>query len=131
CGAQLHKAMQMVEKEGKGMVIYMNQEGRGIGLVNKLKAYHLQELGRDTVEANLELGFQADERDYGIGAQILKDLNATKVRLITNNPAKRVGLLGHGIEIVETIPIIIEPNDINKKYLKTKQEKMGHTLHLE
>lgn len=130
CGAQLHEAMQMVEKEGKGMVVYMSQEGRGIGLVNKLKAYHLQELGRDTVEANLELGFKADEREYGVGAQILKDQKASKIRLITNNPAKRVGLHGHGIEIVDTVPIIIEPNDINRNYLKTKQEKMGHTLNL-
>ena len=130
CGAQLHKSMEMVDKEGKGMVLYMNQEGRGIGLVNKLKAYHLQELGRDTVEANLELGFRADERDYGIGAQILRDQKATRLRLITNNPAKRAGLLGHGIEIVETIPIIIEPNAINRFYLKTKQDKMGHNLHL-
>ena len=130
CGAQLHHSMEMVEKEGKGMVIYMSQEGRGIGLVIKLKAYHLQELGRDTVEANLELGFRADERDYGIGAQILRDQNATKIRLITNNPTKRAGLLGHGIEIVETVPIIIEPNENNLIYLKTKQEKMGHNLHL-
>ncbi len=123
--------MEMVEKEGKGVVLYMNQEGRGIGLVNKLKAYHLQELGRDTVEANLELGFRADERDYGIGAQILRDLNATKIRLITNNPTKRAGLLGHGIEIITTVPIIIPPNQNNEKYLKAKQEKMGHDLHLE
>lgn len=130
CGAQLHRSMEMIEKEGKGMVLYMSQEGRGIGLVNKLKAYHLQELGRDTVEANLELGFKADERDYGIGAQILKDQNASKIRLITNNPAKRVGLNGYGIEIQETVPIIIEPNDINRNYLRTKQEKMGHTLNL-
>ena len=130
CGAQLHKSMEMVDKEGKGMVLYMNQEGRGIGLVNKLRAYHLQELGRDTVEANLELGFRADERDYGIGAQILRDQKATRLRLITNNPAKRAGLLGHGIEIVETVPIIIEPNEINRFYLKTKQDKMGHNLHL-
>ena len=130
CGAQLHKSMEMVDKEGKGMVLYMNQEGRGIGLVNKLRAYHLQELGRDTVEANIELGFRADERDYGIGAQILRDQKATRLRLITNNPAKRAGLLGHGIEIVETVPIIIEPNAINRFYLKTKQDKMGHNLHL-
>lgn len=130
CGAQLHRSMEMIENEGKGMVLYMSQEGRGIGLVNKLKAYHLQELGRDTVEANLELGFKADERDYGIGAQILKDQNASKIRLITNNPAKRVGLNGYGIEIQETVPIIIEPNDINRNYLKTKQEKMGHKLNL-
>lgn len=131
CGPQLHQSMEMVEKEGKGIVLYMNQEGRGIGLVNKLKAYHLQELGRDTVEANIELGFRADERDYGIGAQILRDLNAVKIRLITNNPTKRAGLLGHGIEIVETLPIIIPPNRNNEKYLKVKQDKMGHDLHLE
>ncbi len=130
CGEQLHRSMEMVDKEGKGLVLYMSQEGRGIGLVNKLRAYHLQELGRDTVEANLELGFKADERDYGIGAQILRDLNATHVRLITNNPAKRVGLTAHGIEIVDTIPIIIQPNKINERYLRTKQEKMGHNLHL-
>lgn len=131
CGDQLHTAMQMVEEKGKGLILYMSQEGRGIGLINKLKAYHLQELGRDTVEANLELGFRADERDYGIGAQILKDLHATKIHLITNNPTKRAGLLGHGIEIVDTIPIIIKPNNINLKYLKTKQTKMGHDLHLD
>lgn len=131
CGDQLHTAMQMVDKAGKGLILYMSQEGRGIGLVNKLKAYHLQELGRDTVEANLELGFRADERDYGIGAQILKDLHANKIRLITNNPTKRAGLLGHGIQIVNTIPIIITPNKDNKRYLKTKQDKMGHVLHME
>ncbi|MBP5412486.1 MAG: bifunctional 3,4-dihydroxy-2-butanone-4-phosphate synthase/GTP cyclohydrolase II [Bacteroidales bacterium] len=131
CGDQLHTAMQMIDKAGKGLVLYMSQEGRGIGLINKLKAYHLQELGRDTVEANLELGFRADERDYGIGAQILKNLNATKIQLITNNPTKRAGLLGHGIEIVKTIPIIIAPNTENKRYLKTKQDKMGHDLHME
>lgn len=131
CGDQLHTAMQMVDKAGKGLILYMSQEGRGIGLVNKLRAYHLQELGRDTVEANLELGFRADERDYGIGAQILKDLHATKIRLITNNPTKRAGLLGHGIQIVNTIPIIITPNKDNKRYLKTKQDKMGHELHME
>ena len=130
CGEQLHRSMEMVEKEGKGLILYMSQEGRGIGLVNKLRAYHLQELGRDTVEANLELGFKADERDYGIGAQILRDLNATHIRLISNNPAKRVGLTAHGIEIVDTIPIIIQPNKINERYLRTKQEKMGHDLHL-
>jgi 3,4-dihydroxy 2-butanone 4-phosphate synthase/GTP cyclohydrolase II len=130
CGDQLHTAMQMIENNGKGLVLYMDQEGRGIGLVNKLKAYHLQELGRDTVEANLELGFRADERDYGVGAQILRDLNATKIQLITNNPSKRVGLSGHGIEIVSTIPIIVGPKSENYKYLKTKQDKMGHHLHL-
>lgn len=130
CGDQLHRSMEMIEKEGKGLVLYMSQEGRGIGLVNKLRAYHLQELGRDTVEANLELGFKADERDYGIGAQILRDLNATNIKLISNNPAKRVGLSAHGIKISDTIPIIIQPNEINERYLKTKQEKMGHDLHL-
>ncbi|MDD4576269.1 MAG: GTP cyclohydrolase II, partial [Bacteroidales bacterium] len=131
CGDQLHESMRMVEAEGKGIVLYMMQEGRGIGLVNKLKAYHLQELGRDTIEANIELGFKADERDYGVGAQILRMLNACKIRLITNNPTKRVGLSGHGIEIVDTVPMIIEPNKFNKKYLKTKQDKMGHNLHIQ
>jgi len=130
CGDQLHAAMQMIENKGKGLVLYMDQEGRGIGLTNKLKAYHLQELGRDTVEANLELGFRADERDYGVGAQILRDLNATKIQLVTNNPSKRVGLSGHGIEIVSTIPIIIEPKCDNYRYLKTKQDKMGHDLQI-
>ncbi|MDR0603660.1 MAG: bifunctional 3,4-dihydroxy-2-butanone-4-phosphate synthase/GTP cyclohydrolase II [Bacteroidales bacterium] len=131
CGEQLHQSMQMIEKEGKGLVLYMSQEGRGIGLINKLRAYHLQDMGRDTVEANIELGFKADERDYGIGAQILYDLNATKVRLITNNPTKRAGLRGHGIEIVETVSIIIEPNKNNLRYLQTKQLKMGHELHID
>jgi len=130
CGEQLHRSMQMIEEAGKGIILYMSQEGRGIGLINKLKAYHLQDMGRDTVEANLELGFRADERDYGIGAQILYDLDATRVLLITNNPTKRAGLLGHGIEIIDTIPIIIEPNETNLHYLKTKQSKMGHDLHL-
>jgi len=130
CGAQLHKAMQMVEKEGKGLILYMNQEGRGIGLVNKLKAYHLQEQGRDTVEANEDLGFKPDERDYGIGAQILFDLNATNIRLITNNNTKRVGLAGYGIKIDQLVPLIIEPNPFNLNYLKTKEAKMGHDLHL-
>ncbi len=131
CGTQLHMAMQMIEKEGKGIIIYMNQEGRGIGLANKLKTYHLQELGYDTFEANVKLGFKADERDYGIGAQIIRDLGASKIRLITNNPKKKSGLMGYGIEIVENIPIIIKPNKYNKKYLKTKQEKMGHILNIE
>lgn len=131
CGSQLHHAMQMVDKEEKGLVLYMIQEGRGIGIVNKLKAYNLQAQGCDTVQANLELGFKADERDYGVGAQILRDLNATKIRLITNNPAKRIGLSGHGIEIVSTEPIIIPPNEKNFTYLKTKQDKMGHDLHIQ
>jgi len=130
CGQQLHRSMEMIEKEGKGIIVYMNQEGRGIGLLNKLKAYHLQEMGKDTVEANEELGFKPDERDYGIGAQILRDLNAHKIRLISNNPVKKVGLTAYGIEIVETIPLIIEPNEFNFDYLKTKQEKMGHLLHI-
>lgn len=128
CGGQLHKAMQMVEKEGKGIILYMFQEGRGIGLINKLKAYKLQEMGRDTVEANLELGFQMDERDYGVGASILRDLGVSKLRLISNNPKKRAALLGYGLEIVETIPIEIASNPHNEKYLTTKRDKMGHTL---
>ena len=130
CGEQLNRAMQMIAEQGKGILVYMNQEGRGIGLMNKIRAYKLQEQGEDTVEANVHLGFRPDERDYGIGAQILRDQNATKIRLITNNPTKRAGLRGHGIDIVETIPIIIEPNKENIRYLKTKQEKMGHNLHL-
>jgi 3,4-dihydroxy 2-butanone 4-phosphate synthase / GTP cyclohydrolase II len=130
CGAQLHTSMKMVEKEGKGIVLYLNQEGRGIGLVNKLKAYHLQEEGKDTVEANVALGFKPDERDYGIGAQILRKLGAAKIRLISNNPTKKIGLEGYGIEIVESIPLIIPPGKFNSRYLKTKQEKMGHLLHL-
>ena len=128
CGDQLHRAMEMIDREGKGLVVYMSQEGRGIGLVNKLKAYHLQEQGLDTVDANLRLGFKADERDYGIGAQILRDLNVKKMRLITNNPVKRSGLEGYGLQIVETVPIVIEPNPHNARYLKTKQERMGHIL---
>jgi len=128
CGKQLHRAMEMIEKEGKGLVLYMSQEGRGIGLVNKLKAYHLQEQGLDTVDANLKLGFKADERDYGIGAQILRDLGVKKMRLITNNPVKRSGLEGYGLEIIETLPIVVEPNKYNERYLRTKQERMGHTL---
>ena len=128
CGDQLHAAMGMVEKEGKGVILYMFQEGRGIGLLNKLKAYKLQELGRDTVEANLELGFSMDERDYGVGAQILRDLGANKIRLISNNPKKRAGLLGYGLEIVDSIPIEIAPNKHNEKYLETKRDKMGHSI---
>lgn len=126
CGPQLHAAMQMIEKEGKGVIVYMNQEGRGIGLLNKLKAYKLQEKGRDTVEANLELGFKMDERDYGIGAQILRDLGVHKIKLMTNNPKKRAGLIGYGLEIVDNVPIVITPNPHNEKYLQTKKEKMGH-----
>jgi len=130
CGPQLQKSMEMIEEAGKGVVVYMNQEGRGIGLLNKLKAYKLQEMGRDTVEANLELGFDMDERDYGVGAQILRDLGVTKMRLMTNNPTKRAGLIGYGLEIVENVPIEIESNEHNKLYLKTKRDKMGHTLKL-
>ncbi len=128
CGEQLHKAMQMVQKEGKGTILYMNQEGRGIGLVNKLKAYKLQEQGMDTVEANLHLGFPMDKRDYGIGAQILRHLGISKLRLMSNNPKKRAGLLGYGIEIVETIPIEAVPNPHNEHYLQTKRDKMGHNI---
>src|SRR5882757_3007446 len=128
CGEQLHHALQMVEAAGKGLVLYMNQEGRGIGLLNKLKAYKLQEQGRDTVEANLELGFKMDERDYGIGAQILRDLGVSKIRLMTNNPKKRVGLMGYGLEIVENIPLEIQSNKHNRLYLETKRDKLGHSL---
>lgn len=128
CGEQLHRAMQMVEKNGKGVILYMNQEGRGIGLVNKLKAYQLQENGMDTVEANLHLGFPMDKRDYGVGAQILRYLGITKLRLLSNNPRKRAGLSGYGIEIVETIPIEVEPNPHNEKYLQTKRDKLGHDI---
>ncbi len=128
CGEQLHKALQMVEQEGKGIVLYMNQEGRGIGLLNKLKAYKLQEQGRDTVEANVELGFKMDERDYGVGAQILRDLGVTKMKLISNNPKKRAGLIGYGLEITDTVPIEVHPNPHNEKYLATKRDKMGHTI---
>ena len=130
CGDQLHRAMQLIEKEGKGLIAYMSQEGRGIGLVNKLKAYHLQEQGFDTVDANLKLGFKADERDYGIGAQILRDQKVTKMRLITNNPVKRTGLEGYGLEVTEIVPIVVEPNKYNERYLKTKQDRMGHELHM-
>jgi 3,4-dihydroxy 2-butanone 4-phosphate synthase/GTP cyclohydrolase II len=128
CGDQLHTAMKMVEAEGKGLVLYMNQEGRGIGLLNKLKAYKLQEEGMDTVEANLSLGFSMDERDYGVGAQILRSLNISKMKLISNNPKKRAGLLGYGLEIVNTVPIEIPSNKYNEKYLKTKRDKMGHKI---
>lgn len=128
CGEQLQKAMQQVEKEGKGAILYMNQEGRGIGLLNKLKAYQLQEQGMDTVEANLHLGFQMDQRDYGIGAQMLRYLGITKLRLMSNNPKKRVGLIGYGLEIVENIPIEAHPNPYNEKYLETKKNKMGHEI---
>ncbi len=128
CGDQLHQSMQMVQAEGKGAILYMNQEGRGIGLLNKLKAYRLQEQGMDTVEANLHLGFQMDQRDYGLGAQILRYLNITKLRLMTNNPRKRVGLVGYGLEIVENIPIRIKPNPHNEKYLTAKRDKLGHEI---
>ena len=130
CGEQLHKAMQMVEKEGKGIIVYLNQEGRGIGLMNKIRAYKLQEQGEDTVEANIHLGFQPDERDYGVGAQILQQMGASKLRLMTNNPVKRVGLESFGIEIVENIPIEITPNPYNLRYMRTKKEKMHHNLNL-
>lgn len=128
CGEQLHGAMQMVEKAGKGVVLYMNQEGRGIGLLNKLKAYKLQEEGMDTVEANLHLGFGMDDRDYGVGAQILRFLGASKLKLISNNPRKRAGLKGYGLEIVETVPLHVEPNPHNEKYLQTKRDKLGHEI---
>ncbi len=128
CGPQLHRAMQMIEEEGKGVVVYMNQEGRGIGLINKLHAYKLQETGLDTVDANLKLGFKPDYRDYGIGAQILRDLNVTKMRLMSNNPTKRAGLVGYGIEIVENVPIEIASNPHNERYLLTKRDRMGHTI---
>ncbi|MBX7093844.1 MAG: bifunctional 3,4-dihydroxy-2-butanone-4-phosphate synthase/GTP cyclohydrolase II [Flavobacteriales bacterium] len=128
CGPQLHKAMEMIEKEGKGVILYMNQEGRGIGLLNKLKAYKLQEEGLDTVEANLKLGFKMDERDYGVGAQILRDLGVTKMRLMSNNPKKRTGMISYGLEVVENVAIEINANPHNAAYLKTKKEKMGHSL---
>ncbi len=128
CGEQLQKAMEKIEEEGKGVIVYMNQEGRGIGLLNKLKAYKLQEQGFDTVEANIKLGFGMDERDYGIGAQILRDLGVSKMRLMSNNPKKRTGLVGYGLEIIENVPLQVEPNPHNAKYLDTKREKMGHSL---
>lgn len=130
CGDQLHKAMEMVDKEGKGVIVYMHQEGRGIGLTNKIKAYNLQEHGRDTVEANLELGFKNDLRDYGIGAQILVDLGVRKMRLMTNNPKKIVGVEGYGVKVVERVPIEIKPNENNVTYLRTKKDKMGHLLEI-
>lgn len=130
CGQQLHKAMQMIEKEGKGVLVYMQQEGRGIGLMNKIAAYKLQEEGYDTVDANVHLGFKPDERDYGCGAQMLRHLGIHKMRLMTNNPTKRVGLEAYGLEIVENVPIEITPNEYDYKYLKTKKERMGHNLHL-
>ena len=129
CGPQLHKAMELIEKEGKGVVVYLNQEGRGIGLMNKMKAYKLQEDGMDTVEANLCLGFKADERDYGVGASILHELGVKKMRLLTNNPQKRIGLTGYGLTVVENVPIEIEPNKYNRFYLHTKKDRMGHELH--
>jgi 3,4-dihydroxy 2-butanone 4-phosphate synthase/GTP cyclohydrolase II len=128
CGEQLHASMKMVEKEGKGAILYMNQEGRGIGLLNKLKAYRLQEEGMDTVEANIHLGFQMDQRDYGIGAQMLRHLGISKLKLISNNPKKRVGLIGYGLEIVDNIPIEVSPNPHNEKYLLTKRDKLGHEI---
>lgn len=128
CGPQLHAAMEMVEKAGKGVILYMNQEGRGIGLLNKLKAYKLQEMGRDTVEANLELGFKMDERDYGVGAQILRNLGIKKMKLISNNPKKRAGLIGYGLEIIDSIPVEIASNPHNEQYLQTKRDKMGHNI---
>jgi len=128
CGDQLHASMQMIENEGKGVIVYMMQEGRGIGLLNKIAAYKLQDQGMDTIDANLHLGFKEDERDYGVGAQILRNLGVTKMRLMTNNPVKRVGIEGFGLEVVETLPIEIEPNPHNQKYLKTKRDRMGHHL---
>ena len=128
CGPQLHKSMEMINREGKGVIVYMSQEGRGIGLVNKLKAYHLQENGRDTVEANIELGFKMDQRDYGVGAQILRSLGVSKMRLMTNNPKKRAGLIGYGLEVVENVPIEIAPNPHNEVYLRTKRDKMDHAI---
>jgi 3,4-dihydroxy 2-butanone 4-phosphate synthase/GTP cyclohydrolase II len=128
CGPQLHKAMEIIQKEGKGVIVYMNQEGRGIGLINKLKAYHLQENGFDTVDANIKLGFKMDERDYGIGAQILRSLGVSKMRLLSNNPKKRAGLIGYGLEVVENLPIEIAPNPHNEAYLLTKRDKMNHAI---
>ena len=129
CGEQLHKSMQLIEKEGKGAIVYLIQEGRGIGLMNKIAAYKLQEEGLDTVDANIHLGFDPDLRDYGVGAQILREIRISNIRLLTNNPVKRVGLEGYGLEIVENVPIEITPNQYNERYLRTKKERMGHTLH--
>ena len=129
CGEQLHKAMEMIQKEGKGAIVYLNQEGRGIGLMAKMEAYKLQEEGLDTVDANLHLGYKADERDYGVGAAILRDLNVCKMRLMSNNPIKRVGLESFGLEVVENVPIEVKPNQYNMFYMHTKKERMGHTLH--
>lgn len=128
CGEQLHRAMQMIEKEGRGVILYLNQEGRGIGLMDKIKAYKLQEQGLDTVDANLHLGHKADERDYGVGAQILNRIGVQKMRLLTNNPVKRIGLEGYGLSVVENVPIEVTPNDYNLRYMRTKKERMGHTL---
>lgn len=128
CGPQLHKAMEMINQEGKGVIVYMNQEGRGIGLINKLKAYHLQENGFDTVDANLQLGFKMDQRDYGVGAQILRSLGVSKMRLMSNNPKKRAGLIGYGLEVVENVPIEIAPNPHNEAYLRTKRDRMDHAI---
>jgi len=128
CGPQLHKAMEIIEAEGKGVIVYMNQEGRGIGLLNKLRAYKLQEQGLDTVDANVQLGFKADLRDYGVGAQILRQIGVTKMRLISNNPTKRAGLVGYGLEVVENVGIEIQPNQYNEAYLKTKRDRMGHDI---
>ena len=130
CGEQLHEAMRRIEREGKGILVYLNQEGRGIGLMNKIKAYKLQEQGEDTVEANIHLGFDADQRDYGVGAHILRAMGAKKLRLMTNNPVKRIGLESFGIVIAENIAIEVQPNPYNLRYMRTKKEKMHHTLHL-
>jgi 3,4-dihydroxy 2-butanone 4-phosphate synthase/GTP cyclohydrolase II len=131
CGPQLEHAMRMIEEAGKGVIVYMNQEGRGIGLLNKLKAYKLQEEGYDTVEANIKLGFESDQREYGIGAQILNDLGVKKIKLMSNNPKKRSGLIGYGLEIVENVSIEVGRNEHNERYLQTKQQKMGHSLKLD
>jgi len=128
CGPQLHESMRMIQEEGKGVIVYMNQEGRGIGMMNKLKAYKLQEEGYDTIQANEKLGFKGDQRDYGIGAQILRDLNVRKMRLMSNNPTKRTGLIGYGLEVVENVSLEIQSNKHNKFYLETKRDKMGHTI---